>query len=334
MSKYQSRRWPYANGLLVVMALVALLLTGCKPGIPRKYLQSDEMADILYDYHLAQGIAATQEYQSDTLAMRAFKAGILEKHGVSEADFDSSMVYYTRHTKLLEDVYTKLVDRFNSESSALGGVTADVEGGLSGSDTANVWRMPPSFVLSPYAAVNRLSFDVKADTAFHAGDRMVLDFDAQFICQDGTRDASVVLAVTYDNDSTEFVSNSVMSSSHYRLQVDNTGHMGIKSIRGFFMLSNGNSEMSSSATTLKLLVITNVRLVRVHMKEQTGGAAGGVGAPQDSIRRAAGDSLPRNGGQPGRVGMRGPIEAPKPGQLQKMKNVKLEPVEARPIRKL
>lgn len=332
MSKFKSCGWLYAKGGIVVMTLVVMLLVGCKPGIPGKYLQTGEMADILYDYHLAQGMAATPEFQGDTLAMRAFKASILAKHGVSEADFDSSMVYYTRHTKLLEDVYTKLVDRFNNESTSLGGATAGI--GFSSSDTANVWRMPASFVLSPYAAINRLSFEVKADTAFHAGDRMVLDFDTQFIYQDGTRDASVVLAVTYDNDSTEFVSNSVMSSSHYRLQVDNTGRMRIKTIRGFFMLSSGNSEMSASASTLKLLVVTNVRLVRLHTTESENGTPNGAGQQSDSIRRTPGDSLPRNGVEPRRIDMREPVEDPRQGRPTNLKKMKLEPLEARPIRKL
>lgn len=252
---------------LVVVALAVLSLVGCKPGIPGKYLQADEMADILYDYHLADGISnSSMQGTRDSITLRTFRANILRKYGVTQAQFDSSLVYYTRHTKLLEDVYTKLVDRFNSESVALGGASMSLGDDVASSDTANIWGHAPSFVLAPYAAANRLSFELKADTSFHAGDRFLLDFDASFICQDGSRNASVVLAVTYDNDSTEYVYNSVMSSSHYHLQIDNAGRKAIKSVCGFWLLSNDMSMLLASQTTLKLLVVSNVKLIRMHTK--------------------------------------------------------------------
>ena len=34
---------------LMAVLMVALAIASCKPGIPSKYLQPDEMADILYD---------------------------------------------------------------------------------------------------------------------------------------------------------------------------------------------------------------------------------------------------------------------------------------------
>ena len=91
--------------LAACMALfMAFVLTGCKPGIPGRYLQPDEMADILYDYHVAEGIVQTDYNSPDSIAMRAYRVSILQNHGVTEADFDSSMVYYTRHTRELQQV--------------------------------------------------------------------------------------------------------------------------------------------------------------------------------------------------------------------------------------
>ena len=57
-------------------------------------------------------------------------------------------------------------------------------------------------MLNPYPPFNRMDFNVKADTTFHAGDRVTLDFNAQFIYQDGIRNAIAMLAVTFNNDST------------------------------------------------------------------------------------------------------------------------------------
>ena len=278
---------------LMAVLIVALAIASCKPGIPSKYLQSDEMADILYDYHLAEGIASTPG-EADSIAMRTYRTSILEHHGVTEADFDSSMVYYTRHSKLLQDVYTQLQDRLNRESEALGGASGSSM--FASADTANVWRNSTSFVLSPYVATNRFSFEVKADTAWHEGDRMILDFDAQFIYQDGIRDAQAVLAVTYDNDSTEYTNNMVQSTSHYQLQINNTGRLRIKSVRGFWLLSDQPQSSGTSTTTLKLLVLNNVRLIRMHTQNPAetpaSEAAGETKAnAQDSARVERKDSV-------------------------------------------
>ena len=253
----------------IMVALFVVSVFSCKPGTPDKYLQPDEMADILFDYHLAEGIQNVLQNE-DTIAMRAYEASILKKYGVSKADFDSSLLYYTRHTALLEKVYDDVTERLNREASVYGGAQMGLDGDIANSsDTTNIWQASPSCVLSPYAGVNRLSFELKADSSYHAGDRLMLDFDTQFIYQDGMRDAIAVLAVTFDNDSVEVVSNTLSSSSHYHLQVSNTERRKIKSVRGILLHNNISSfTPSSSKTTIRLLVVTNIRLIRLHTKAE------------------------------------------------------------------
>ena len=48
---------------------VILLMTGCKPGVPKEYIQPDDMEDILYDYHVADGMAYA-EGAYDEMAFR------------------------------------------------------------------------------------------------------------------------------------------------------------------------------------------------------------------------------------------------------------------------
>ena len=81
-----------------------LLLMGCAPSVPGKYIQPGEMEDILYDYHIAEAMANDYESRRDTLLMRVYKAAVLKKHGYSEAEFDSSMVYYMRHADRLHHI--------------------------------------------------------------------------------------------------------------------------------------------------------------------------------------------------------------------------------------
>ena len=246
-----------------LIGIVIAMTFSCKPSIPGKYLSQDLMAKILYDYHIAQGIAS-ETRENDTLAMQAYKTKIFEKYGIKESDFDSSMVYYTRHTKLLEEIYTKVSDRLNAESTYLG-INTNGNGSFgditNSADTTNIWQSSQSLLLSPYAATNSFSYDIEADTTFHEGDKLIFDFDTQFIYQDGMRSAIAVMSVTYEGDSIETVTTQVTSTSHYHMQIENSGRLKIKHIKGFLLINNERTV--TSATTLKLLIVSGIKMIKM-----------------------------------------------------------------------
>lgn len=254
---------------LVFIACLFLTLWSCKPSIPGNYLQPGEMEDILYDYHISQSMAnVTVSGNMETVSqMRlAYKTSVLKKHGVTEAQFDSSLVYYLRHTEQLHAVYDNLAKRLSNEAEALGSSARDMEvfGDMSSKgDTTDIWPSDRSMILSPYEPFNMQDFTIKADTSFHKGDKFMLSFDTQFIYQDGMRDGVVMLAVKFSNDSVASSVFHVSSDTHQILQVADNQQKGIKEVKGFFLLSKGNGIQTQ---TLKILCITNIRLVRMHTK--------------------------------------------------------------------
>ena len=93
-----------------------------------------------------------------------------------------------RHTEKLHDIYVDLTKRLENEArsqGASGGRVGSIRQYTSKGDTTDIWRGKRSLVLSPYAPVDRETFEIKADTAFHKGDRLLMSFDSQFIIQDG-----------------------------------------------------------------------------------------------------------------------------------------------------
>ncbi len=248
---------------LATFLLLLLSFFSCKPSVPSIYIQPSEMEDILYDYHIAEGIRTHDNVANDSLSLLSYKTNILKKHGYTVEEFDSSMLYYTRHTKLLSNIYVSLADRLNKESVAQGSTVNELNryGNISSSsDTTDIWSGERAFVISPYRATNQYYFEEKVDTSFHKGDLLMLDFDTQFIYQDGMRDAIVVLAVTFDNDSIATQTLHASSSSHYQLQIGDE-KLGIKRVRGYFLLGNNGT---ASTTTLKMLIVSNISFIRMH----------------------------------------------------------------------
>lgn len=101
-----------------------LLLSACKPGVPSGLIQPEELEDLLYDYHVAQAMAETGG-DSMNFKRYSYVQAVFEKHGVSEAEFDSTMVWYASHATYLNDIYKKLQERYSTHVSALGASTGE-----------------------------------------------------------------------------------------------------------------------------------------------------------------------------------------------------------------
>lgn len=323
--------------MICLVAVMALLfcVSSCKPSLPSGVLSKGKMTDILYDYHLALAMAHMDD-NGDKGQSLAYREAVLRKHDVTSAEFDSSMVYYMRHTELLEDVYKDLTDRYNNEITAMGGSAK--EGGefanLSATgDTANVWNLAASMVFMPVKPFNSTSFDIKVDSTFHKGDRLMLDFDAQFIYQDGMRNGVAMLAVQFGNDSIAQRTIMIQSTQHYSVELSDADSLGIKSVKGYFMLMNGDDGTGvSSRTTLKLMFLEHIKLIRMHpLKPVAAPAVSSPSVTSDSLRKdsasssSASSSSSSSGEKPGEQTFE--MSSRKP--LREMKPMKAEPLKTR-----
>ena len=335
--------------MICLVAVMALLfsVSSCKPSLPGGVLSKGKMTDILYDYHLALAMAHMDD-NGDKGQSLAYREAVLRKHDVTSAEFDSSMVYYMRHTELLEDVYKDLTDRYNNEITAMGG-NASAGGEFANlsatGDTANVWNLATSMVFMPVKPFNSTSFNIKVDSTFHKGDRLMLDFDAQFIYQDGMRNGVAMLAVQFGNDSIAQRTIMIQSTQHYSVELSDADSLGIKSVKGYFMLMNGdNGTGVSSQTTLKLMFLEHIKLIRMHPQKPVAAPAGSSpSVSSDSLRKdsasSASSSSSSSGEKPGEQTFEmssqkpvHPIRMPdgKPLRpLKEMKPMKAEPLQTR-----
>lgn len=332
--------------MICLVAVMALLfcVSSCKPSLPSGVLSKGKMTDILYDYHLALAMAHMDD-NGDKGQSLAYREAVLRKHDVTSAEFDSSMVYYMRHTELLEDVYKDLTDRYNNEITAMGG-SASAGGEFANlsatGDTANVWNLATSMVFMPVKPFNSTSFDIKVDSTFHKGDRLMLDFDAQFIYQDGMRNGVAMLAVQFGNDSIAQRTIMIQSTQHYSVELSDADSLGIKSVKGYFMLMNGDDGTGvSSQTTLKLMFLEHIKLIRIHpQKTVAAPAVSSPSASSDSLRKDSASSASSSSGEkPGEQTFEMSSQKPvhpmrmpdgKPLRpLREMKPMKAEPLKTR-----
>ena len=252
--------------VLVVAVLAVMTLSGCKPKVPSKYIQPDDMADILYDYYVMKSLASqgdNSEYNRNL-----YYLGVLKKHSVSEAEFDSSLVYYYSHAERLAKVYETVSKRLQSEATKLGASVGEIgkyANLTAKGDTANIWKDATCAILMPAPPYNRIDFTIKADSTFKRGDSFMLNIMANFMFQSGNKDGIICAKVSYAGcDSTAVYYANVNVSGLARLQIPANDNADIKEIEGFFYLGQGGDE----SYTRKILFIDGIQLIRFHRKKE------------------------------------------------------------------
>lgn len=248
---------------------LAFLVGSCAPGVPDDVIQPDEMEEILYDYHKASAAAFRMQGDGSSAVKRnILYREVLRQHGVSEAEFDSSLVYYYTDAERLYKIYHHLSERLESDVAGLGGSVGELgkyAGLTADGDTASVWNGPQCALLMPLEHYNRLDFELPIDSTYKRGDTFLMNFNAQFLYQSGTKDATVYIAVRYTNDSIITAQSHISYPGLMQIRTQMFDGADIKSFKGFVYLDRGNDE----SATLKLMSLENIQLIRFHKQVQT-----------------------------------------------------------------
>lgn len=235
------------------------LLTSCGKEIPEDIIQPSKMENVLYDYHLMLSLSDN----SKNTEKEASKNYIFQKHSISQADFDSSMVWYTREAKELMTIYENLNKRFKREHEHTERLLEsrediDTRTFISG-DTVDVWVKENLLWFTKAPLNNQLSYEIKADTTFHAQDAFHWNMDYCFFAEG---EAIMGLNVVYENDSVIGMTKSITQSGPQDIYLHTDSAFNIKSLNGFIYVPE-NQEKEPN------ILLHKINLTRYHTTEPT-----------------------------------------------------------------
>lgn len=240
------------------LMLATVLLAGCGKQIPKEVIQPGEMENILYDYHLVTAMSSDLSH-SENYKKKALRQYVFQKHGVAEADFDSSMVWYTRHTKELALIYNNLGKCFRSGKKQTQKLLALRENkpeiSMEG-DTVDLWYNKDLFWLTDAPLTNKVYFTIPADSNFKAKDAFLWSFHSVFLSEQRPR-VTMGFNVLFDNDSVMGRIQEINASGVHTLYIKPDSAFAIKSVNGFIYLSGDFVENPG-------VIIDNISLTRYH----------------------------------------------------------------------
>lgn len=254
---------------LLPFVVLLLLLASCKPSKPSGVISEGKLKNVLVDYHLAQGMA--QGTSDPEKNQYIYIQQVFRKHRITEAQFDTTMIYYSIHAEDMAKIYEEVHKRIEANANKLG-VDTEVKSKYADlteeGDTANIWSgLTKSYVLKDNKQENIKTFHMQADSTFRQGDSFLWHFQTTFLKQDDVPcEVYAMLVVEYENDSVVSTSQSTRSDGTLDLNVRPMARqdtLDIKSLTGYlYMPIKDNSEKQGFRMTL----VNDLALVRFHKK--------------------------------------------------------------------
>ena len=99
--------------IIPFILLIVFAFTACD-NRPDNVLSRGKMEEVLYDYHLMQGLIDQLPNGERQEKAQDYINAVYEKHGITEAQFDTSIIYYNRHPKDLSKIYGNLKERYTA----------------------------------------------------------------------------------------------------------------------------------------------------------------------------------------------------------------------------
>jgi hypothetical protein len=215
------------------------------------------MEKIVYDYHLTMGMSDN----SKNTEKEARKKYIFQKHGITAADFDSSMVWYTRESQELMSIYENLNKRFKREYEHVERLLESREEAntrsFASGDTVDVWMKENILWFTKSPLNNRLTFEIKADSTFHPRDTFDWSMDYYFMAEG---EAIMGLNAIYENDSVIGMTKSITESGPQSIYLHTDSMFNIKTLNGFIYVPEKQDKKPN-------ILIHNISLTRYHQIE-------------------------------------------------------------------
>ena len=250
----------------ILPLILALILLAACDDRPKDVLSRGKMEDVLYDYHIMQGIINQLPDNEREAKAEDYINAVYAKHGITEAQFDSSIVYYNRHSKELHKIYTNLKERYsivNDEIQLVNGNNDMMAIFATGGDTTNLWNSARLLTLRNKNLLNKESFTILADTSFRRSDQFILTLTPVFI-KERREDYDIALyvglSVLYTSGKHVGTTRVINNDGLQQLTLQTSAADDVKSLTGFFYYRG-------KKTMRNLCLIDNISLVRMHAKE-------------------------------------------------------------------
>lgn len=225
---------------------------------PNDVLSEGKMIDLLVDLHKAEAYVDVHpgEFPNDSMKF-ALEQSVYMRHGVTNANVDSTLVWYAHHAEDYSKLYEKVIQRLQDESDEVGeNIKHENRKSIENGDSVDVWSGLKVRCVSEVVGNTTITFDVNAATDSRPGDAYVW----RFRLLNKMYMPNVMIGVDYSDGSTGYLNRDHFNSgwNEVTLQTDST--KSVKRIYGMAAFSRLPKN--------EVVMVDSISLVRTHLNRE------------------------------------------------------------------
>lgn len=173
---------------------------------PDGIVNHQKMVNFLTDLHKLDGALSVKGYaDSQNRENIYYYNALLEEYGITKAEFDSSLVWYTKNPKKFDKIYNEVIEYLNVEDSLQKQRTLAFEDSiLNAVKQTDIWKKSRKFAFNNDSTLNRIEFDIDSAELF-SQDIYELKFLHRIAPSDSSTNQHAVLRIHYENGFTDSV---------------------------------------------------------------------------------------------------------------------------------
>lgn len=215
--------------------ITALLYTACD-NRPDNVLSQNKMADILFEMHKLEGAFTEKSDSIITIQdQKPFYNSILAKYNITQAQFDSSIVWYSKYPKKYERIYDNVIERLAAlDQDVKNRIYHPIDSFALKHTKLEIWDTLTNYNFSKDSKRTKLKFEI-TDSTLQYGDKYTLTFLQKIAIEDSCTNRHIVIRINYANG----IIDSIYHKSHnddllkrYCFKISAKQKSKIKSISG------------------------------------------------------------------------------------------------------
>jgi hypothetical protein len=210
----------------------------------------------MYDIQLSEALIEIdfETYKSGDARLSLYSS-VFAKHGVTQAQYDSSLVWYGKNLDLYMQIYKLVLKDVNASIANLGDIKPNpLSGDVSSRDSVDVWIFPRSLSFSPAQRVNLMTFDIEPKVAYSSGSSYVLSVRVWGTDEKMKHYPKIALRAVQP-DTIVVVNKEITADGYYEILMQTAKIKQVKRVYGYMML---NSEEKSYSR----IYIDDIRLMK------------------------------------------------------------------------
>lgn len=242
-----------------IFILLLALLTACQQR-PKYVLSDKAMENLLIDIHKTEAVMSLNQskYRSSE-SKRTLRQAVYLRHNTTQAEFDSSLVWYGEHLDVYMDIYERVIARLEVENEMIKELIAqDNSQTLTrAGDTVDIWKQEKYHIFSTDKGSNVMAFNITNDENFKRNDHFLLQFFVRNL-PPTSNSVQAYFAIRHNNQIVHYTYADIERNGWNILKIQSDSNTNLNEIYGYIAMPPRHDR--------HIMYVDSISLMRIHDK--------------------------------------------------------------------